>query len=259
MHHSPDVHLHTLTFLYPLLYVFLLLFAQAFFCILNCVGIALLIIIISTAPSAPVDFAAEVVASTIILASWETPNSTNGIITSYNLYYARETNGQFPVEINVSVIATEDVHSYNITLTNLTANTQYRLQVSAFTKVGEGEQSSRLFVTTNPASSSPPSFISAIVLNSTAVRLTWGYPELPRSTILGYIILYNVEPHGPDLDVNLTLSLPNDMSNQSIVVSNLKENTVYSFSVAAYSADHVGVYGDPVIERTLEDGMWTFH
>ncbi len=200
-------------------------------------------------------------ASTVIFASWRQPDAPNGIITSYNLYYFQEVNTLFPEELFVSVDSVDGRLEYNRTLTNLSANTQYRFEVSAFTRVGESERSQPVPVTTDPDSASPPSFVSALTVNSTAIQLTWGYPEVPRGTILGYTILYEVlgECVGPSQEVNYTLQVADDMSNQTLVLGSLEEYTEYSFVVAAYSSTHSGVYSAEVTQRTDEDGMCAVH
>ena len=102
-----------------------------------------------------------------------------------------------------------------------------------------------------------------MVLNSTAVELSWEYPELPNGEIRGYSILDAQFPDNEKIILNITLDTVNDASNQSAVVANLLPFTVYSFRVRAYSFGdqnerpnftHIGIATDEIIVRTAEDG-----
>ena len=129
----------------------------------------------------------------------------------------------------------------------------YRIEVSAETRIGEGP-STDVFETTDPDSASPPSFVSAVTLNSTAIELSWGYPDIPRGNITGYIIYNDVTSDG---ELNLTLLSMNDMRNQSSVFSGLMPFTNYEFRVAAFAVTeivtHFGMPSEPEVARTDED------
>ena len=129
----------------------------------------------------------------------------------------------------------------------------YRIEVSAETRIGEGP-STDVFETTDPDSASPPSFVLAETLSSTVIELSWGYPDIPRGNITGYII-YNDETSGGEL--NLTLPFMNDMRNQTYVFSGLMPFTNYEFRVAGFAVTeivtHFGMPSEPVVARTDED------
>ena len=102
-----------------------------------------------------------------------------------------------------------------------------------------------------------------MVLNSTAVELSWEYPESPNGEIRGYSILDAQFPDNEKIVLNIALDTVNDASNQSAVVANLLPFTVYSFRVRAYSFGdqnerpnftHIGIATDEIIVRTAEDG-----
>ena len=141
--------------------------------------------------------------------------------------------------------------SYTVELTNLTEFTNYTIEVSAFTRIGEGNVSTRV-VMTNPDVASPPTDLVATPINSTAVELMWGYPMFPRGLISGYVI-YIEEA----LEANLTLEVVDDMTNQSFIVDTLQPFTEYTFGVAAYAfhqdAVIVGVRREITV-KTLEAG-----
>ena len=111
-------------------------------------------------------------------------------------------------------------------------------------------------------SSSPQNF-TLEVLNSTAVELSWQYPESPNGDIRGYSILYAEFPAIEEILLNITLDIINDPSNQTAVVAELIPFTQYSFRARAFSFGdqneqpnfiHIGIATEEIIVRTNEDG-----
>ena len=189
--------------------------------------------------------------------SWTTPTSPNGILLHYTVYFALEVSGAFG-EDSVHIDASEGTENYTFVLSNLVEFSRYRIQLTAATRIGESERTIPMFVETDPASASPPSFISGTAINSTAVELTWGYPETPRGNISGYTILHNATQDGNITTFNFTLSVINDQNDQSLLFGELRPFTCYQFQVGAYSFSddfqvHFGAYNDvPVVVCTAE-------
>ena len=111
--------------------------------------------------------------------------------------------------------------------------------------------------------SSPPENFTVVVLNSTAVELSWQYPDSPNGEIQGYSILYTELPVVEEIIINITLDIINDDDNQTTVVDDLQPFTQYGFRVRAFSLGdqneqpnftHIGIASDEVIVRTAEDG-----
>lgn len=178
--------------------------------------------------------------------------SPNGIITHYLFNYSIEGNELTGEESSMRIDAEDGQLSYEVVLTNLTEFTRYVIQVSAFTRIGEGEASRRIVVT-DPDLASPPQSLEAVAINSTSVRLSWEYPLFPRGEIGGYVISYNNET---DM-INVTLENADNMSNQSFTVGMLLPYTEYTFQVAAYAIhEGVAIVGatDEETVRTLEAG-----
>lgn len=101
------------------------------------------------------------------------------------------------------------------------------------------------------------------MLNSTAVELSWEYPESPNGEIRGYSILSAEHPDIVQVIMNITLSMIDDESNQTAVVDNLTPFTQYSFRVRAFSFGdpmdrpnfvHIGTSSGEITVRTHEDG-----
>ena len=158
------------------------------------------------------------------------------------------------------VQAIQGVSSYSLPIYDLLAFTLYGIQVSAETRIGEGPRTGVEFVTTDPDSASPPSFVSFETLNSTAIQLSWGYPDIPRGNITGYTIFHNISTNEITSNMsqfNLTLSPINDRSNQTHVIAGLSPFTYYEFRVGAFAETeeetHYGLPSDPVVARTDED------
>lgn len=180
--------------------------------------------------------------STSVNVSWSIPTVTNGIIVNYMVYYAVDDNGAFLNELEVIVDAIQGASMQSAVLQNLIEFTSYRVEISASTSIGEGSRSAPVSVTTDPDSASPPSFVDVMVINSTAILITWGYPIFPRGVIRGYIIQYGVANRDLTLDpdtiltvFNHTLVPVNDTANQSVVIELLEPFTYYVFQVAAYA------------------------
>ena len=115
--------------------------------------------------------------------------------------------------------------------------------------------------------SSPPQNFTVEVINSTAVEMSWSYPDLPNGEILGYTILYAEFPDTMEILIDITFDTIDDSSDQSYVIFDLLPFTQYSFRVRAFSFDdenetlnftHIGTASDEMIVRTDEDGKMHF-
>ena len=111
--------------------------------------------------------------------------------------------------------------------------------------------------------SSPPVGFMVMAPTSTAVQLSWQYPESPNGEIRGYSILYSSIPDNEMMILNITLNATDDTSNQTTIVSGLTPFTYYGFRVRAFSYGdqnerpnfvHVGILSDEIRVRTDEDG-----
>ena len=195
--------------------------------------------------------------STAVRGEWNTPTSPNGIILSYRLYYSGPVGSSEEPERYITEPA-GDTDVYQVTVPGLEEFVTYNLRVSAFTRIGEGNSTGTMSVVTDPDRASPPTPVSATVINSTAIRVSWGYPTDPRGSIFGYLISNSLTV----TLINLTLDNRNDMNNQSHVFTELMPFTNYTFRVAAYSfsdqngtiIEHIGIYTDIVMATTTEDG-----
>ena len=195
----------------------------------------------------------DVTGPTSVIASWSTPAAPNGILLHYNVYLEREEEGQLVLTEEGEVKAIQGEDSYSFAFDDLLAFSLYEIRVSAETRIGKGPDVNG-FITTDPDSASPPSFIDAEALNSTAIRLSWGYPEIPRGNITGYLIMTAAVPGG---QLNITLESINDMSNQTYDFGVLLPFTDYFFLVGAVAETeeqtHYGNLSQRIVIRTNED------
>ena len=211
---------------------------------------------ISSDPSVPHDLTVSAISPTSINVTWSAPADANGSLSllQYNVYLETEIGGQLELLNTHEVTASPEMNLYSVSFIDLMAFTLYRVQVSAATELGVGANTTA-FVTTDPDSASPPSFVLAKTFNPTVIQVSWGYPEIPRGNITGYIIYHNVTSEG---QLNVTLSFMNDMKNQTYGFMHLIPFTYYEFSVAAFAETaiqiHYGIPSDPpVVARTDED------
>ena len=188
-----------------------------------------------------------------VTVNWSAPAFPNGILFHYNIYLERETEEGFVMVFMQKVAALDGADFYSAMFENLTSFTLYRVRVTAETRIGEGE-SEDVFVTTDPSSSLPPTNFNVETLNSTAIRVSWSFPDTPNGNITGYTIFTNAREGGR---VNITLSSPNDMSDQMYVFDGLMPFTNYQFRVAAFAETpeetHFGFPTSEITVRTNED------
>ena len=209
-------------------------------------------------PDVPESFTADMVNSTSIVAFWQTPTNPNGIITHYQLFYIESSMGECSNETETFVIveSVKGRNMYNQTLVNLSEFTTYQLCVRAFTRIGPGDFAGPAFVRTDPDSASPPFNVQAMVLGSKSIKISWGYPEMPRGNISQYEIEHNVTGVNNSLNVSNTLSGPG-MERQSHEFNDLTPFTYYQFRVRAISyaeIRHLGMFSVPMTVLTSEDG-----
>ena len=202
-------------------------------------------------PSPPRDLTVNASDPTSINITWSAPANANGILLQYIIDLKEETGGQLQLLETFNA----DPEPTSFSFTNVMALILYRIEVSAVTRIGEGP-STDVFETTDLDSASPPSFVLAETRNSTAIKLSWGYPDIPRGNITGYIIYHNVTSNGIS-KLNLNLTFVNDMRDQIYVFSGLIPYTNYQFRVAACTVTeivtHFGMPSQPVAPRTDED------
>ena len=214
----------------------------------------------TTVPGTPNALTSSVVNSSALFVSWAEPTYVNGIITSYDLYYSISTSDNCNSSGSIQrVYSVPGQTKYNSTLTNLLPFSVYALCVQASTRIGLGALTTAVVITTDPDVSSPPTNFAATAVNSTSIKLTWGYPQTPQGLIAGYQIMHSTAlSFNP---VNITIST-NDSLQQTYTFSDLRPYTAYSFAVRAFSYHTrlsvstviYGNYSQEVITKTFQGG-----
>uniref|UniRef100_A0A8C2SRE2 Phosphatidylinositol phosphatase PTPRQ n=1 Tax=Coturnix japonica TaxID=93934 RepID=A0A8C2SRE2_COTJA len=185
--------------------------------------------------SAPENITYWNVSSTEIELSFFPPSIPNGIIQTYTIYLKR-TNGTEERVINTTHLV--------LRITDLKKYTEYMIEVSASTVLGEGLRSAPLHILTDEdAPSSPPESLSVKQLSGVTVKLSWKPPLEPNGIILYYTVY--VWNKMSKRSVNVTET--------SLEFTDLENNSEYSAYVAASTRFGDGnIKSDTVIFRTSE-------
>ncbi|XP_060088861.1 receptor-type tyrosine-protein phosphatase S isoform X3 [Heteronotia binoei] len=206
-------------------------------------------------PSAPPqDVKCVSIRSTAILVSWRPPpaESQNGVLDGYSVRYrALDSEDVELREVNNIASTTNQ-----ILLESLEKWTEYRITVTAYTKVGPGPESPPVVIRTDEdVPSAPPRKVEVEVLNSTAIQVFWRSPVQNRQhgQIRGYQVHYvcmeNGEAKGlPQIkDVMLADAQweTDDTAEYEMIIAGLQPETAYSITVAAYTMKGDGARSKP--------------
>ena len=211
-------------------------------------------------PGMPSALVAVVTNSSVLFASWLAPTVPNGIVIGYKLFYSNSSSGNCTTSgTNQRVPSVPGQSMYNATLLDLVPFSMYALCVQASTRIGFGYLTAPVIISTDPDSPYPPANFTASVLSSNSIRLSWGYPLIPRSLIAGYQIIHNVTLFPNPANIIIA---SNDTSQHTYTFLGLNPYTVYFFSVRAYSylsRSNIstvinGSYTQQIIISTLQDG-----
>ena len=98
-----------------------------------------------------------------------------------------------------------------------------------------------------PIVPSPPLNVAAHHVTSTSITVIWEPPQSPNGRLLGYEVSYTPHRRGhPSVVIVQNIT--------SWKLTGLKPYTVHAVSVRAKTAAGFGGYGNPVTQKTLEDG-----
>ncbi|NDI34129.1 glycosyl hydrolase [Chengkuizengella sediminis] len=189
-------------------------------------------------PTAPVNLIAGNITDTTVDLSWDSSTDNRGV-TGYDVYQIE--NGNTPIYVGTT-------SSTSFTVLNLTASTTYTFEVKAKDAAGnESAASNRVTVTTDvPDTESPtaPVNLSAANITETTVDLSWDSSTDNRG-VTGYDV-YQVENGNSSIYVGTALS-------ESYTVTNLLDNTTYTFEVKAKdAAGNESIASNQVTITTLE-------
>ncbi|XP_051498230.1 receptor-type tyrosine-protein phosphatase delta isoform X21 [Apus apus] len=193
-------------------------------------------------PGQPLNFKAEPESETSILLSWTPPRSDT--ISSYELIYKDGEHGE---EQRVS---TEPTTSYR--LQGLKPNSLYLLRLAARSPQGLGASTAEISARTMQSiPSGPPRKVEVEAVNSTAVKVSWRspVPNKQHGQIRGYQVHYvrmeNGDPKGQPMLKDVMLA-----DAQEMIISGLQPETMYSFTVTAYTTKGDGARSKPKLIST---------
>uniref|UniRef100_T1IV66 Down syndrome cell adhesion molecule n=1 Tax=Strigamia maritima TaxID=126957 RepID=T1IV66_STRMM len=191
--------------------------------------------------NAPAELRCSALSSKSIYVLWDPPaqDSINGILRGYKVVY-KPTEEWYDAMIQSKIIDTN-----KLTIKNLNVNTNYSIQVLAFTKVGDGVKSSPVFCKTHEDVPEPPEAIKVLPSSSDSVVVAWKPPHRSNGALTKYNVYYKpIEDNGKvDIQTQNTQELQRDatvhsstINSQSFEIKGLKKNKKYAFWVTATSS-----------------------
>uniref|UniRef100_A0A182NNQ3 Fibronectin type-III domain-containing protein n=1 Tax=Anopheles dirus TaxID=7168 RepID=A0A182NNQ3_9DIPT len=135
--------------------------------------------------SAPRNVEVKPLSSSTMLITWEPPETPNGQVTGYKVYYT--TNPNQPEASWDSQMETNDM----TTISELTPHAIYTIRVQAFTSMGAGPLSNPVQVKAQQGVPSQPSNFRATDVGETAVTLQWSRPTHSGENIVHYELYWN--------------------------------------------------------------------
>lgn len=177
--------------------------------------------------------------ATAFTGTWNQPQITNGIITSYILQVYFMNNTRFT---NTEVAGNRFVATVN----GLNPFTIYYSTVIACTNGGCGESSQTTFHTneSSPKFQMPP---DVVTINSTAISVTWLSPVIPNGIIIRYEVILHT-----DTSENIVASVLPSEENRYLIFG-LSPATQYGVSIVSYTTAG-GTQSTATITTTREFG-----
>ncbi|XP_058055440.1 tyrosine-protein phosphatase Lar isoform X2 [Anopheles bellator] len=189
--------------------------------------------------SAPRNIEVKPLSSSTMLITWEPPETPNGQVTGYKVYYTTNPN-QAEASWD-SQMETNDM----TTISELTPHAIYTIRVQAFTSMGAGPLSNPVQVKAQQGVPSQPSNFRATDVGETAVTLQWSRPTHSGENIVHYELYWNDtyanEQHHQ--------RIPNT---ETYTLSSLYPDTLYYFWLSARSQRGEGATTPPIPVRTKQ-------
>uniref|UniRef100_A0A0N4ZBH2 protein-tyrosine-phosphatase n=1 Tax=Parastrongyloides trichosuri TaxID=131310 RepID=A0A0N4ZBH2_PARTI len=193
--------------------------------------------------SSPTNIHARTISKTSLLVQWDSPVTPNGKIIENKVYYTNN-----PDIKNIShweFVVVKDSKN-TVTLTDLTPEDTYYLSIQSKNIKGYGPLSEIVTVVTKPGIPGQPTNLQGKAVDSNKIQLTWEKPA-QFFNIKGYVLRYNTTP-----DDFREIQLHEH--NTKHVIDGLKQDTYYSFKIAAKSSRGMGNFGNMITLKTLDRG-----
>ncbi|VBB33246.1 unnamed protein product, partial [Acanthocheilonema viteae] len=189
--------------------------------------------------SPPRKVQARALSQSSILIRWEPPKKPNGRITGYTIYY---TNMEPTTPYSLWKIQEIKSDELIATIINLKSESIYYIRVQARNAKGLSPMSQPATVFTRQGIPGQPASLTAKVLDSNRVQLTWEKP-LHSYNVIGYSIHFNASTGNSG---ELTLTIPVEKH----IIDGLIPDTFYSFRIAAQSERGIGAFCADVTVKT---------
>ncbi|HXU94819.1 MAG TPA: fibronectin type III domain-containing protein, partial [Candidatus Nitrosotalea sp.] len=180
---------------------------------------------IESVPLSPINLNTSTLSDTQISLTWNPPINATGV-TGYQIEYKTGSNSYSVL----SVIGNLTTYLH----TGLTTNSTYTYRVSAINSAGIGNPSNESVATTFSIPSAPRN-LSAIVISSSQINLSWTAPSNGGTPINGYRILRENSCAGIFATISTTTNSSTTYSDTGLVA-----NTCYRYNVQAINAIGVG-------------------
>ncbi|XP_032669119.1 tyrosine-protein phosphatase Lar isoform X6 [Odontomachus brunneus] len=178
--------------------------------------------------------------SSTMVIQWDEPETPNGQVTGYKVYYTTDSN-QPMASWQYQMVD----NSQLTTISELTPHTIYTIRVQALTSVGPGPLSLPVQIKTQQGVPSQPEMLTAVHIGETKVTLQWSKPAHSAENILSYELYWNdtyaKEKHHRRIAVT-----------ENYTLTNLYPNTLYYVWLAARSQRGEGATTIPYPVRTKQ-------
>ncbi|XP_063702711.1 tyrosine-protein phosphatase Lar isoform X2 [Culicoides brevitarsis] len=190
--------------------------------------------------SAPRNIQVRPLSSSTMVVTWEPPETPNGQITGYKVFYTTD-----PAQPEASWESQMVDNSELTTISELTPHKIYTIKIQAISSQGTGPLSSPIQVKTQQGVPSQPQNLRAIDVGETSVTLQWLKPTHSGENIVHYELYWNDtyanEQHHQ--------RIPNS---EQHTLSGLYPDTLYYIWLAARSQNTQGATTPPIPVRTKQ-------
>ncbi|KRF81059.1 tyrosine-protein phosphatase Lar isoform X4 [Drosophila virilis] len=190
--------------------------------------------------SAPRNVQVRPLSSSTMVITWEPPETPNGQVTGYKVYYTTNSN-QPEASWNSQMIDNSEL----TTVSELTPHAIYTVRVQAYTSMGAGPMSTPVQVKTQQGVPSQPSNFRATDIGETAVTLQWSKPTHSSENIVHYELYWNDTYANQDHHKRISNS-------ESYTLDGLYPDTLYYIWLAARSQRGEGATTPPIPVRTKQ-------
>ncbi|XP_020708529.1 tyrosine-protein phosphatase Lar isoform X6 [Athalia rosae] len=188
--------------------------------------------------TAPRNVQVRPLSSSTMVIQWDEPETPNGQVTGYKVYYTTDANQGMASWLSQMVD-----NNQLTTISDLTPHTIYTIRVQALTSVGPGPLSLPVQVKTQQGVPSQPNMLRATEIGETSVKLQWSKPAHSGENILSYELYWNDtyanEKHHRRIPIV-----------ENFTLTGLYPNTLYYVWLAARSQRGEGATTSPYPVRT---------